>query len=111
MLRNNREGSNPAGAILAAIGGLAWNVATFLVIPVIADRQVNAIGAIKESALLLRKTWGEQIVGGGLGLVFGLASILVVILTGVLAALTIDVAALLWTIIAAGVVTLVVLAV
>lgn len=77
----------------------------------IADRQVNAIGAIKESALLLRKTWGEQIAGGGLGLVFGLASILVVILTGVLAALTIDVAALLWTIIAAGVVTLVVLAV
>ena len=112
MLRNNREGSNPAGAILAAIGGLAWNVATFLVIPVIADRQVNAIGAIKESALLLRKTWGEQIVGGGgLGLVFGLASLVVVILTGVLAVLAIDIAALLWTIIVIGVITLVVLAV
>lgn len=112
MLRNNREGGNPAGAILAALGGLAWNVATFLVIPVMADRQVNAIGAIKESALLLRKTWGEQIVvGGGLGLVFGLASIVVVILTGVLAVLASDIAALLWTIIAIGVVTLVVLAV
>lgn len=112
MLRNNREGSNPAGALLAAIGGLAWNVATFLVIPVIADRPVNALGAIKESALLLRKTWGEQIIGGGgLGLVFGLASVVVVILTGVLAVLAIDVAGLLWTIIAVGVVTLVVLAV
>jgi len=112
LLRNNRQGSNPTGAILAAIGGLAWTVATFLVIPVIADRQVNAIGAIKESALLLRKTWGEQIVGGGgLGLVFGLASIVVVILTGVLAVLAIDIAGLLWTIIAVGVVTLIVLAV
>lgn len=113
MLRREREGGSvSAGAILAAIGGLAWNVATFLVIPVIADRQVNAIAAIKESALLLRKTWGEQIVGGGgLGLVFGLASVVVVVLTGVLAVLAIDIAGLLWTIIAVGVVTLVVLAV
>lgn len=112
LLRNNRQGNNPAGAILAAIGGMAWTVATFLVIPVIADRQVNAIGAIKESALLLRKTWGEQIVGsGGLGLVFGLASVIVVILTGVLAVLAIDIAGLVWTIIAVGVVALIVLAV
>lgn len=112
LLRNNRQGNNPAGAILAAIGGMAWTVATFLVIPVITDRQVNAIGAIKESALLLRKTWGEQIVGsGGLGLVFGLASVIVVILTGVLAVLAIDIAGLVWTIIAVGVVALIVLAV
>lgn len=112
LLRNNRQGNNPAGAILAAIGGMAWTVATFLVIPVIADRQVNAIGAIKESALLLRKTWGEQNVGsGGLGLVFGLASVIVVILTGVLAVLAIDIAGLVWTIIAVGVVALIVLAV
>jgi hypothetical protein len=112
LLRNNRQGSNPAGAILAAIGGLAWNVATFLVVPVIADRPLNAIGAIKESALLLRKTWGEQLVGGaGLGLIFALASVAVVALTIVLVIVVSDIAALLWTVIAVGVVTLIVLAV
>jgi len=112
MLRNNREGSNPAGAILAAIGGLAWNVATFLVVPVIADQPVSAIGAIKASAQLLRKTWGEQLVGGGgLGLIFGLASIAVVLLTGLLAFLVIDIAGLLWTIIVLDAVILIVLAV
>lgn len=78
----------------------------------IADRQVNAIGAIKESALLLRKTWGEQIVGGGgLGLVFGLAAVAVVILTGVLLVVVSDIAGLFWTVIGLSVTTLIVLAV
>ena len=113
LLRNNRGGANPAGAILAALGGLVWNVATFLVVPVIADREINAIGAIKESALLLRKTWGEQLVGsGGLGLIFLLAAFAVIILTGGLALLAANInAGLVWTVIALGIVTLVVLAV
>ncbi|HHY58098.1 MAG TPA: hypothetical protein GYA08_21990 [Chloroflexi bacterium] len=112
MLRNNREGGNTAGAILAAIGGLAWNVATFLVVPVIADRSVNAIGAIKESALLLRKTWGEQLVGsGGLGLIFGLASAVVVMLTVLLLVVVSDIAGLFWILLGLSVTTLIVLAV
>ena len=112
MLRNNRNGGNAAGAILAAIGGLAWNVATFLVVPVIADRPVSPIDAIKESASMLRKTWGEQLVGsGGLGAIFGLASMAVVLVFGGLAVLAIDVAGAFWTLIAIGVVALIVLSV
>ncbi len=112
LLRNNRNGGNAAGAILAAIGGLAWNVATFLVVPVIADRQISPIDAIKESALLLRKTWGEQLVGsGGLGAIFGLASMAVILVFGWLAILAIDVAGAFWTLIAFGIVVLIVLSV
>ena len=112
LLRNNRNGGNAAGAILAAIGGLAWNVATFLVVPVIADRQISPIDAIKTSAALLRKTWGEQLIGsGGLGGVFGVASLAVILLFGGLAVLAIDVALLFWTLVAVGILLLIVLGV
>ena len=53
--------------------GFAWNVATFLVVPVLAAEGVGPIEAIKRSGGYLRRTWGEQIIGNvGIGLVFGL---------------------------------------
>ena len=43
-------------------------------------RDVGPVDALKESASLLRKTWGENLIGnGGLGLVFGLAYVLLVV--------------------------------
>jgi hypothetical protein len=73
VLQALRERGGFAGAIAAALGGFAWNVITFLVIPVLVVEDVGPIGAIKRSASLLKKTWGEQIIGNaGIGLVFGL---------------------------------------
>ena len=67
-----------------AIIGFAWSVATFLVVPVLVVEKVGPLDAIKRSASLLRKTWGEQLVGNfGIGLVFGLLVLLVVLLLGV----------------------------
>jgi hypothetical protein len=61
------------GQIAAAIGGAVWSVATFLVVPVLVTEDVGPIEAIKRSGGLLRKTWGEQIIGNaGIGLVTGL---------------------------------------
>jgi Flp pilus assembly pilin Flp len=68
------------GAILgyAALGGMAWNVITFLVIPVLVVEGIGPVEAIKRSAGLLKKTWGEQIIGSaGIGLVFGLLGLAV----------------------------------
>jgi len=48
---------------------------------------------------------------GGLGLIFGLASVAIVLLTGLLTFLVIDIAGLLWTIIVLDAVLLIVLAV
>src|SRR4051794_11160958 len=71
------------GAIIIGIIGFAWNVATFLVVPVLAVEGVGPIEAIKRSGSYLRRTWGEQIFGNvGIGLLFGLLSF-VVILFGV----------------------------
>jgi len=66
------------GQIVSVIGGLAWNLATYLVVPVLAVEGLGPGEAIKRSAGLLKKTWGEQIVGNfGLGLLFGLLALAV----------------------------------
>lgn len=73
VLQLIRQRAGAAGAIVAGLGGMAWNIITFLVIPVLVVEGVGPITAIKRSAGLLKKTWGEQIIGtAGIGLVFGL---------------------------------------
>ena len=74
-----------AGRLVSAIGGLAWNLATYLVVPILVIEEVGPVEAIKRSANLLKKTWGEQIVGNfGTGAIFGLLRLLVIVL-GILA--------------------------
>ncbi len=69
------------GEIAAGIGGAAWSLATFLVIPVLVVEDVGPMDAAKRSVSLLRRTWGEQIVGNaGIGLVTGLAMFVVILL-------------------------------
>jgi len=43
--------------------GLAWAAATFLVVPILAAEGIGPIQAIERSTVLLRKTWGENLVG------------------------------------------------
>ena len=81
ILRWISERAGFLGAIVASVIGIAWNLATFLVVPVLVVERVGPIEAIKRSGSLLRRTWGEQIVGNvGIGLVFGLLTVLVVVL-------------------------------
>ena len=68
------------GEIIASIVGAAWSVATFLVLPVIVVEREGPFAAIRTSTSMLRRTWGEQIVGtGSIGLIFFLAGLLGVI--------------------------------
>lgn len=72
---------NGFGRIIVSMVGLGWNVATFLVVPVLAVENVGPVEAIKRSVALLKKTWGEEIAGQfGLGAIFGIASFLVILL-------------------------------
>jgi len=81
LLQMLRERAGFAGAIIAALGGMAWTIITFLVVPVLVVEGVGPITAIKRSAALLKKTWGEQIIGSaGIGLVFGLLSLAVAVI-------------------------------
>ncbi|MEN1941899.1 DUF6159 family protein [Luteimonas sp. MJ246] len=70
--------------------GLAWTLATFLVVPVLVSRDIGPVDALKQSATLLKRTWGENAVGQvGIGAAFGLltgGAVLVSVLLVVLAA-------------------------
>ena len=57
------------GEIVSAILGTAWTVITFFVVPVLVVEKVGPFAAIGRSLSLLKKAWGEALVGGfGLGL-------------------------------------------
>jgi hypothetical protein len=73
ILRTVAEKLGAIGRFVTGLIGLAWTVATYLAVPVLASRDVGPIEAVKESAALLKKTWGENIISNvGLGFVFGL---------------------------------------
>ncbi len=73
ILRAVQERAGWLGRIVVGLLGVAWTVASFLVVPVLVSRDIGPIEAVKENALLLKKTWGENLIGqGGVGLVFGL---------------------------------------
>jgi hypothetical protein len=80
-LRDQARQGNGVFAVIGQLGvgllGAAWNIATFLVIPVLVIENVGPLEAIKRSVALLKRTWGEQLIGNaGIGLVFGLATFL-----------------------------------
>lgn len=74
ILKAARERAGWLGNIVIGMIGIGWNLATFLVVPVLVTRDLGPIDALKESARLLKKTWGEQIAGNlGIGAVVALA--------------------------------------
>jgi hypothetical protein len=53
------------GRMIEATVGLAWTAATFLVVPVLVVEGVGPLAAIQRSASLLRRSWGENLIGNG----------------------------------------------
>lgn len=81
ILRTLEERGGIVGDIVSFLGGVAWGLASFLVIPVIVAQDVNAWQGLKTSASLLRETWGEQITGNfSIGGVFAIGYILIILL-------------------------------
>jgi Family of unknown function (DUF6159) len=71
VLRVVEDRSELLGRIVAGILGLAWTVTSFLVVPVLVVEEKGPVAALKESTELLKKTWGEQLIGNfSFGLVF-----------------------------------------
>lgn len=83
ILRAIQERAGFLGRLVSGALGVAWTLASFLVVPVLVTRDIGPVDAVKESALLLKKTWGENLIGqGGVGLVFGLIFFAVAIVGG-----------------------------
>ena len=85
VLRMIQERLGLLGRLVVGFIGLAWTVATFLVVPVLVSKDVGPIDAVKESVALLKRSWGENLIGnGGIGIVFGLLMVLAVLVGAVL---------------------------
>lgn len=68
LLRAVSERSGALGRIAVGLVGMAWSLATYLAVPILVTRDVGPIDAVKESAALFKKTWGEQVAGNfGIG--------------------------------------------
>jgi len=76
ILRIIEDRSRKFGKIVAGLLGMAWTVMSFLVIPILVIDKKGPIEAFKESTALLKRTWGEQLVGNfSFGLIFFLLNI------------------------------------
>ena len=83
VLRAIQERAGFLGKLVSGALGVAWTLASFLVVPILVTRDIGPVDAVKESALLLKKTWGENLIGqGGVGLVFGLVFFAMIIIGG-----------------------------
>lgn len=78
-----RERAGFLGNIIVTLIGFAWNVVTWLALPIIVIEGIGPIQAVKRSAYLLKQTWGENIIAQfGLGIIGLLAMLPGIIVFG-----------------------------
>jgi Family of unknown function (DUF6159) len=88
VLRILEDRSEKLGRIVAGLLGMAWTIVSFLVIPILVVENRSPFSALKDSTVLLKKTWGEQLISNfSFGMIFFLLSIPAIglIVLGVLA--------------------------
>jgi len=64
ILRTLEERLGLLGRIIMRIIGIAWALACYFVVPVLAFEDLSPIEAVKRSSNLFRDTWGEKVIGG-----------------------------------------------
>ncbi|PKN98349.1 MAG: hypothetical protein CVU42_12515 [Chloroflexi bacterium HGW-Chloroflexi-4] len=103
-----KEKGGTLSKLVVSLIGFVWNVATFLVVPILAVEDVGPIEAIKRSVGYLKKTWGEQLVGSfSIGLVFNFLVLLVMVAAGLLVVLLINGGAQAWAFVSVVVVAII----
>src|SRR5262252_1362235 len=76
VLRALSERAGFIGRIVVGMIGVAWNLACYFVVPVLAFEDLSPGSALYRSAELFKETWGEKVAGGfSLGLIFFLMMI------------------------------------
>ncbi|HUA73454.1 MAG TPA: DUF6159 family protein [Solirubrobacteraceae bacterium] len=96
------------GSIAARLAGLGWSLASLFAVPIIALEDVSAPDALKRSAGVVKKRWGESIGGNVIiGAWMAIAIFLLVVVFAAAAVATNDVSAVRDFVIGVGVLALV----
>ena len=82
ILKIVQDNLGSIGKIIINLVGVAWSIATFFVVPVIAYENLGPIGAFKRSLQLMKEKWGESL---SAGFSFGLIQFLGIILIALIA--------------------------
>lgn len=77
---DDKGGGALVAGLVRGLAGLAWAIATFFVIPVIALEGLTPKAAIKKSSHVIRERWGEGVVGSSAIGIIGLPFILLAFL-------------------------------
>ena len=64
ILKSLEERLGLLGRLIMRIIGVAWALACYFVVPVLAFEDLTPIEAVKRSSKLFKETWGEKVVGG-----------------------------------------------
>lgn len=84
LLRMIEERLQFVGRIVTALLGAVWTLAAYFVVPALVVEKLGPVDALKRSTMILKKAWGESIVSNaGVGLITFLATLLLVVVTGV----------------------------
>lgn len=76
LLQAIGERGGIGGAILQVIGGLAWAIASFFALPILALEGLGPFATLKRSIAVVREKWGESVVGGvAIGFITGLIAL------------------------------------
>jgi hypothetical protein len=76
VIRAVEQRAGVLGAILGFLGGVAWAIASFLVIPVVVAEDLGPFAAVSRSAHLVRDTWGTSVrTGLRLGVIYVLLTL------------------------------------
>ncbi|GLQ98510.1 DUF6159 family protein [Dyella mobilis] len=80
LLRSLQERLGWIGRLVVGMIGLAWTVATYLVVPVLANEEVGPVEAVQRSVDMLKRSWGENLIGNvGINFAFGVITFAVMI--------------------------------
>lgn len=76
LLRMLEDKVGFVGRLVVGMLGMAWSITSFLVVPVLVAEGSGPIESYKRSVEMLKRTWGEQIVGNvSFGLIFAMLGI------------------------------------
>jgi hypothetical protein len=77
ILRLLNERLGVIGKFITGLLGMAWSIATFFVVPVLAYENLGPLAAFKRSTQLMREKWGESL---GATFSFGIVQLLAIFL-------------------------------